>query len=97
MKTSIELLEALENVNVFSTTRGTTGDAAGMLKVEKDTIEIFEQAEVCTLAELKEINERAYEDCVDYWTNDMEFKGWSESDFFVIYQDCEYILVWEQE
>lgn len=97
MKTAIKLLEALENCKVFSTTRGTTGDAAGMLKVEKDTIEIFSNASVCELAGLKEINEKAYEDCVDYWTNEREFNGWSESDFFVIYQDCEYLLVWEQE
>lgn len=97
MKTATELLEALENFKVFSTTKGTTGDAAGLLKVEKDTIEFFEFADVCTLAELKEINERAYEDCADYWTNSHEFEGWNEEDFFVIYQDCEYILVWEQE
>lgn len=97
MKTTTELLEALENSKVFSTTRGTTGDAAGMLKVEKDTIEIFEYADVCTLAELKEINYRAYDDCVDYWTNEREFEGWKEDDFFVIYQDCEFVLVWEQE
>lgn len=97
MKTTTELLEALEHFKIFSTTRGTTGDAAGLLKVEKDTIENFEYADVCTLAELKEINDRAYEDCVDYWTNEREFKGWKEEDFLVIYQDCEYLLVWEQE
>lgn len=97
MKTATELLEALENIGVFSTTRGTMGDASGMLKVEKDTIDIFEYADVCPLSEVKEINERAYEDCVDYWTNEREFNGCAEEDFFVIYQDCEYLLVWEQE
>jgi len=97
MKTAIELLKGLENFKVFSTTRGTIGDAAGMLKIEKDIIDEYEYADVCTLAELKEINDDAYEDCVDYWTNESEFDGWNEDDFFVIYQGAEFILVWEQE
>ena len=97
MKTTTELLEALEGCKVFSTTRGTMGDASGMLKVENDTIDLFEYADVCTLKELKEINDRAYDDCVDFYTHEREFNEWSEDEFFVIYQDCEYLLVWEQE
>lgn len=90
------LLEALEGFKVFSTTGG-TGGAAGLLKVEKDVIASFEFADVCTLAELKEINATAYEDCVDFWTNSREFVGWQEEDFFVICQGRECILVWEQD
>lgn len=92
-----KLLEALEGFEVFSTTMGTTGDAAGLLKVEKDTIEICASWEVCTLAELLHINARGYEECSDYWTNSREFVGWNEENFFVIHQDSECILGWEQE
>ena len=97
MKTAIELLEALEGVQVYCTTRGTVGDADGMLKVDKDTTFNYADASVCTLVELKRINAIAYEDCVDYINNDPILASWDKDDFLVIYQDCDYLLVWEQE
>lgn len=97
MKTAIELLEALEGVQVYCTTRGTTGDAAGMLKVDKDTIASFKNANVCSLHELKNINEIAHEDCVDFIDGDPVLSSWDKNDLLVIYQDNDYLLVWEQE
>lgn len=97
MKNAKELLESLNGMKVFTTTRGTIGDASGMLQVNEAVIEEYEYADVCTLPELKEINEDAYSDCVDYIENDAELRKWEHSLFYVIYQDCDYLLVWEQE
>jgi len=94
MKTT-ELLTALRGHKVFSTTRGTTGDAAGMLLVDENAIKNLKNASVCTLHELREINALAYADCVDYINNDPILSSWDKDDFLVIYQDCDYLLVWE--
>jgi hypothetical protein len=91
------LLENLMGVQVYCTTRGTVGDAAGMLLVDENAIKYLKNASVCTLAELKRINAIAYEDCVDYIDGDPVFSSWDKDDFLVIYQDCNYLLVWEQD
>lgn len=97
MKKATELLENLRGVQVYCTTRGTVGDAAGMLLVDEYCIDLFKNADVCTLAELKRINAIAYEDCVDYIDGDPFLSNWDKDDFLVIYQDCNYLLVWEQD
>jgi hypothetical protein len=97
MKTVKKILTALEGYQIFSTTRGTTGDAAGMLLVDEDCIDLFKNADVCSLPELKNINAIAYEDCVDYIDGDPVLSSWDKDDFLVIYQDCIYLLVWEQD
>jgi hypothetical protein len=97
MKKATELLRELIGIKVYCTTRGTTGDADGMLKVDKDTTFNYADASVCTLAQLKKINKIAYEDCVDYINNDPILASWDKDDFLVIHQDCDYLLVWEQE
>ena len=97
MKAVKKILTALEGQRIFSTTRGTTGDAQGMLLVDEYCIDLFKNADVCTLAELKRINAIAYADCVDYINNDPILSSWDKDDFLVIYQDCDYLLVWEQD
>lgn len=91
-----KLLENLMGVQVYCTTRGTVGDADGMLLVDENAIKYLKNASVCTLAELKRINAIAYADCVDYINNDPILSSWDKDDFLVIYQDCNYLLVWEQ-
>ena len=96
MKKATELLENLRGVQVYWTTRGTVGDADGMLLVDENAIKYLKNASVCTLAELKRINAIAYEDCVNYIDGDPMLSNWDKDDFLVIYQDCNYLLVWEQ-
>ena len=97
MKTVKKILTALEGHQIFSTTRGTTGDAQGMLLVDEYCIDLFKNADVCSLPELKNINAIAYEDCVDYIDGDPDLSSWDKNDLLVIYQDCIYLLVWEQD
>ena len=96
MEKGKKILTALEGQRIFSTTRGTTGDAQGMLLVDENAIKYLKNASVCTLAELKRINAIAYEDCVNYIDGDPMLSNWDKDDFLVIYQDCNYLLVWEQ-
>jgi hypothetical protein len=97
MEKGKKILTALEGHQIFSTTRGTTGDAQGMLLVDENAIKNLKNASVCTLHELREINALAYADCVDYINNDPILSSWDKDDFLVIYQDCDYLLVWEQD
>ena len=97
MEKGKKILTALEGQRIFSTTRGTTGDAQGMLLVDENAIKNLKNASVCTLHELREINALAYADCVDYINNDPILSSWDKDDFLVIYQYCIYLLVWEQD
>lgn len=95
-KTAAELLTALEGHKLFITTRGTTGDASGLLHIGREVIDTYEYADVCALSDLKNINIDAFEDCVDYIDNDPLLSTWSMDDFFVIYYDTDFVLAWEQ-
>ena len=97
MKTATELLTALEGHRIFTTTRGTTGDASGLLLVDEFVIDLYEYADVCSLNEIWEINEIAYEDCIDYIDGDPVLSRWDKDEFLVIRCDTDYILAWEQE
>jgi len=97
MKKARKLLENLRGVQVYCTTRGTVGDADGLVNVDEDCIDLFKNADVCSLHELKNINEIAHKDCVDFIDGDPVLSSWDKDDFLVIYQDCIYILVWEQD
>ena len=97
MKTATELLTALEGHRIFTTTRGTTGDASGLLLVDGFVIDLYEYADVCPLRELKNINDIAYEDCIDYIDGDPVLSRWDKDDFLVIYYVMDYLLAWEQE
>jgi len=89
------LLSNLMGVQVYCTTRGTVGDADGLVTVDDDIVALFKNADVCSLHELKNINEIAHKDCVDYINNDPVLSSWDKDDFLVIYQYCIYLLVWE--
>ena len=91
------LLSNLMGVQVYCTTRGTVGDADGLVNVDEYCIDLFKNADVCSLPELKNINEIAHKDCVDFIDGDPVLSSWDKDDFLVIYQDCIYILVWEQD
>ena len=91
------LLKNLRGVQVYWTTRGTVGDADGIVTVDDDIIASFKDADVCSLHELKNINEIAHKDCVDFIDGDPVLSSWDKDDLLVIYQYCIYLLVWEQD
>lgn len=95
MKTAKEILTAIEGQQIYVTTRGTVGDADGVTTVDCNLIDNFEFAEVTELYELIDINFKAYRDCMDYWQHDPALSLCSIDDFYVIYQDDQYLLVWE--
>jgi hypothetical protein len=49
MKTATGLLTALEGHRIFTTTRGTTGGASGLLLVDDFVIDLYDRADVCPL------------------------------------------------
>lgn len=93
MKNAKEMLEGMINDVTCVTTRGTMGDADGLVVVDAELVSDFSDAKVVSLKELKSIKELAYEDlknfvriyCVDIF----------KDDFFVAIKDCQYLLIWE--
>lgn len=85
-------------MKIYCTTRGTVGDGHGYTIVDNDLIDEFVNAKLCKLSELKNINYDAYDDCIDFWQNTPDrYTDFTEDDFFVIYKDNDYLLVWEQD
>lgn len=97
MKTASQLLNPLNGFDLYATTRGTSGDNDGLLRINKDVIEEFENACVCTLLELKDINAMAYSDCKDYKDNDPMLQNVTDEEIFIVLQNDDYIITWEQE
>jgi len=91
MKTAKELLEEMIGQTTYMTTRGTTGDADGLLTIDQDIIDEFEYAEVINLSDLSDINVLASDDIVDYINKYIQ----TVKDFFVIYYDTQFILAWD--
>ena len=98
MKTAKEILENLDGETLYVTTRGTVGDADGMIKVDDDLINSFANASVIKLANGKDDfnNARAYDDIIDeldkHLDKDAKFNNYV--DYYVIYQDNQYLLAW---
>ncbi len=88
----IEILSGMEGQSTYCTTRGTMGDADGIAKVDTDLMEDFSDAKVYTLPEIKEVNEKAYEDIKD-WTA-QECPNVEESEFYVLQKDTQYLTAW---
>ena len=97
MKKATELLENLMGVQVYCTTRGTVGDADGIVTIDDDIIVSFKDATIVKLSQLKLAQPDAYQDCVEYWQNTPDFAGFTEEDFYVLVKDNQYLLVWEQD
>jgi hypothetical protein len=91
------LLSNLMGVQVYCTTRGTVGDADGIVTVDDDIIASFKDATISSLSQLKLASPDAYQDCVEYWQNTSDFAGFREEDFKVFIKDNQYLLVWEQD
>lgn len=91
------LLENLMGVQVYCTTRGTVGDADGLVVINDDIMAQFEDATIVKLSQLQLAQPDAYEDCVEYWQNTPDFAGFTEEDFKVFIKDNQYLLVWEQD
>jgi hypothetical protein len=89
---SRQLLEGMMNDTTYVTTRGTMGDAEGVTIVDEEMIKYYENCEVVKLADLKEINDEAYED-INYFIK-RQCPGTSENDYYVIINGCEYMLAW---
>ncbi len=94
---SRKFLENLRGVQVYCTTRGTVGDADGLVIVDDDIIASFKDATISSLSQLKLASPDAYQDCMDYWQNTPDFAGFTEEDFKVFIKDNQYLLVWEQD
>ena len=94
---SRKFLENLMGVQVYCTTRGTVGDADGLVVINDDIMAQFEDATIVNLSHLQLAQPDAYEDCMDYWQNRMCFAGFREEDFKVFIKDNQYLLVWEQD
>jgi hypothetical protein len=96
MKTVTELFEGKLNDMVYYTYRGTTGDSDGTRIIDDEFIEENEYADVCKLAELKQINEDAYNDIMSYIADNAKwFDPFNIDDYFVLINDCLYILMWD--
>jgi len=96
MKTAQELLENLHGEKLYITTRGTVGDADGLVDVDGELIGNFDLAEVKTLDQIKEIEERAYDDIIDFiQKNDPEALNNNYDDYKVLVWDNQYLLTWE--
>lgn len=89
------LLSNLRGVQVYCTTRGTVGDADGLVTVDDDIVASFEDATIVKLSQLKLAQPDAYQDCVEYWQNTPDFAGFTEEDFYVLVRGNDCLLVWE--
>jgi hypothetical protein len=94
---SRKLLENLRGVQVYCTTRGTVGDADGLVTIDDDIVASFEDATISSLSQLKLASPDAYQDCMDYWQKHTDFAGFTEEDFYVLVRGNDCLLVWEQD
>ena len=91
------LLSNLTGVQVYCTTRGTVGDADGLVVINDDIMAQFEDATIVKLSQLQLASPDAYQDCVEYWQNTPDFAGFTEDDFYVLVRGNHCLLVWEQD
>jgi hypothetical protein len=92
METAKQLLAGMINDKTYTTTRGTVGDADGITTIDDEIVERYAYCEVVKLLSLKDINEKAYDDIIDFIKK--ECPGTSENDYYVIIDNCEYMLAW---
>ena len=96
MKDAKELMLSMITCSTYVTIRGTTGDGDGVMFVDQDFIDEYEYGDVIQLSELIQINEDAYNDIMGYIADNQKcFDPFNIDDYYVIINDCTYILAWD--
>jgi len=95
MKNANELLAYMVGQKTYYTVRGTMGDADMLMTIDDDQIENFSGCEVVTVDEVEHINERAYNDILNYCKSN--FDNVSIDEFYVIVDDDQsgFLLAWD--